>query len=120
MAIQTITELVELLNQVDIDATVLAAIANDSAISTASGPSAGIVTTRLGSNVKNVQKLIADIENGIIVGPVTTVASLPAGATVGSKATVTDATVTTFASIVVGGGANTVPVYSDGTNWLIG
>jgi hypothetical protein len=38
----------------------------------------------------------------------------------GSRAYVTDATVTTFASIVVGGGANVVPVYCDGTNWRIG
>jgi hypothetical protein len=53
---------------------------------------------------------------------VTTVASLLAAATAGAgaKAFVTDATVTTFASNVAGGGANTVPVYSDGTNWKIG
>jgi len=52
----------------------------------------------------------------------TTVASLPAAATAGAGAYmfVTDANATTFASIVAGGGANTVPVYSDGTNWRIG
>jgi len=51
-----------------------------------------------------------------------TVASLPAAATIGAgaKAFVSDATATTFASIVAGGGANNVPVYSDGTNWRIG
>ena len=51
-----------------------------------------------------------------------TVASLPgAGAVgIGGKAFVSDATATTFASIVVGGGTNNVPVYSDGTNWRIG
>lgn len=51
-----------------------------------------------------------------------TVAQLPAAATagVGARATVTDATATTFASTVAGGGANKVPVYSDGTNWKIG
>lgn len=51
-----------------------------------------------------------------------TVATLPAAAAVnkGARALVTDATVTTFASNVVGGGANTVPVYSDGANWKIG
>ena len=38
----------------------------------------------------------------------------------GSRAFVTDATVTTFLSTVAGGGANKVPVVSDGTNWLIG
>lgn len=51
-----------------------------------------------------------------------TVASLPAAATAGAGARmmVTDATVTTFASVVVGGGANAVPVFSDATNWRIG
>lgn len=52
----------------------------------------------------------------------TTVASLPAAATagVGARSFVTDATATTFLSTVAGGGANKVPVVSDGTNWLIG
>ncbi len=51
-----------------------------------------------------------------------TVANLPAAATIGAggKAFVSDANATTFASIVAGGGANNVPVYSDGTNWRIG
>ena len=52
----------------------------------------------------------------------TTVSGLPSAATAGSGARcfVTDATVTTFLSTVVGGGTNKVPVVSDGTNWLIG
>lgn len=51
-----------------------------------------------------------------------TVATLPAAATVGAgaRAFVTDANATTFLSTVAGGGANNVPVVSDGTNWLIG
>lgn len=51
-----------------------------------------------------------------------TVATLPAAGTVGAgtRAYVTDASATTFASTVAGGGANAVPVYSDGTNWKIG
>jgi hypothetical protein len=51
-----------------------------------------------------------------------TVATLPSAATAGASARsfVSDATATTFASTVVGGGANKVPVYSDGTNWKIG
>lgn len=50
------------------------------------------------------------------------VGTLPAAATAGAgaRAYVTDATVTTFASVVAGGGANAVPVYSDGANWRIG
>jgi hypothetical protein len=52
----------------------------------------------------------------------TTVASLPAASTagIGARSFVTDATATTFLSTVAGGGANKVPVVSDGTNWLIG
>jgi hypothetical protein len=49
-----------------------------------------------------------------------TVANLPAIHTEGARNFVTDATATTFASIVAGGGANNVPVYDDGTNWRIG
>lgn len=49
-----------------------------------------------------------------------TVATLPAAGNAGAREFVTDATVTTFASIVAGGGANGVPVYDDGTNWRIG
>lgn len=51
-----------------------------------------------------------------------TVATLPSAETsgVGARAFVSDANATTFASTVVGGGANKVPVYSDGTNWKIG
>jgi hypothetical protein len=52
----------------------------------------------------------------------TVVASLASAATVGTgaRAFVTDATATTFASVVAGGGSNRVPVYSDGTDWRIG
>ncbi len=52
----------------------------------------------------------------------TVVASLPSAATAGAgaRAFVTDATATTFASAVTGGGANAVPVYSDGSAWYIG
>lgn len=55
----------------------------------------------------------------------TTVALLPAAATAGAgaRAFVTDANATKAAgdgATVVGGGANKVPVYSDGTNWIIG
>lgn len=49
-----------------------------------------------------------------------TVATLPAAASYPrSIAVVTNATVTTRYTVVVGGGANTVLVFSDGVNWLI-
>lgn len=46
--------------------------------------------------------------------------ALPTPGTVGRRAFVNNATATTFASIVAGGGGNKVPVYDDGTNWRIG
>jgi len=50
-----------------------------------------------------------------------TVSALPAaGTNRGSRAFVTDATATSFYSIVAGTGTNFVPVFSDGTNWRIG
>jgi hypothetical protein len=53
-----------------------------------------------------------------------TLASLGAAASsTGARAMVSDATVVAagnFGAVVTGGGANTVPVYSDGTNWRIG
>lgn len=52
--------------------------------------------------------------------PTTNVAGLPTAGTAGRRAFVTDATVTTFASVVAGTGGNGVPVYDDGTNWRIG
>ena len=54
------------------------------------------------------------------VGTSTTVSGLGSAGTAGRRSIVTDATVTTFASIVAGGGGNAVPVYDDGTNWRIG
>ena len=54
-----------------------------------------------------------------------TVANLPNAVTAGAgtRAFVTDATVVAsgnFGATVTGGGANNVPVFSDGSNWLIG
>jgi len=60
--------------------------------------------------------------NGVICGPVTTVGNLPSPSVVGAGARfmVTDASNNRFSYVVSGGGANTVPVYSDGTNWRAG
>lgn len=62
---------------------------------------------------------------GVIQTVAYTVATLPAAATagVGARAFVTDANTTLILGLgltVVGGGANKVPVYSDGVNWLVG
>jgi hypothetical protein len=51
-----------------------------------------------------------------------TVATLPSAATVGanSKSYVTDALTPVFGSAVVGGGAVGVPVFSNGSSWIVG
>ena len=51
-----------------------------------------------------------------------TVAALAAAATAGNgaRAFVTDALAPAFGSTVAGGGAVSIPVYSDGTNWKVG
>ena len=52
----------------------------------------------------------------------TTFAALPSAATAGAgaRAFITDANTVTFASQVTGGASNNMPVFSDGTNWLVG
>lgn len=55
-----------------------------------------------------------------IVFQALTVATLPASPVLGMKAFVTDAASTTFAESLTGGGANSVPVYYDGSVWRIG
>jgi len=70
-----------------------------------------------------LRSLLAGGGNGSYVQtPSMTVANLASAATAGAgaRAFVTDATATTFLTTVSGGGANKVPVVSDGTNWLIG
>jgi len=48
-----------------------------------------------------------------------TVATLPTGVT-GARAYVTNALTPTFGATVVGGGAVTIPVFYNGTNWIVG
>jgi len=72
-----------------------------------------------------LQSILGQLETeGSIIPPTTvyTVATLPSAVTsgVGARAFVSDANATTFASTVASGGANKVPVYSDGANWKIG
>jgi hypothetical protein len=51
-----------------------------------------------------------------------TVATLPSAADsgIGARSFVSDALLPTFGSTVTGGGAVKIPVYSDGTNWIVG
>lgn len=48
------------------------------------------------------------------------VADLPSATTAGQRTFVLDSNTTTFNATVVGGGSNTVPVFSNGTNWKVG
>ena len=69
--------------------------------------------------------LLSEFETNSTILPaltVYTVATLPSAATsgAGARSFVSDASAPTFGSTVAGGGAVTVPVYSDGTNWKVG
>jgi hypothetical protein len=63
---------------------------------------------------------------GILITKITmtstvyTVATLPDPATAGIRTFVSDSSVTTFNATVAAGGTNTVPVFSNGTNWKVG
>lgn len=76
-----------------------------------------LLQVRLGDNSADGPVSCSYVKTGS-----TTVAGLPSASTAGSgaRAFVTDANATTFLSTVAGGGANKVPVVSDGTNWIIG
>jgi hypothetical protein len=75
--------------------------------------------------INNTQTVVAQVGNNFVkINPVA-FASLPAAATagVGARAFVTDALTTLALGIgttVLAGGANKVPVHSDGTNWIYG
>ena len=60
--------------------------------------------------------------SGIVKTTPLAVNALPSAATVGvgARAFVTDANTITFYSNVGNGGSNSVPVFSNGTNWLVG
>jgi hypothetical protein len=97
---------------------------------TATGGGTGIVFEKVVRNGTSGDTVTAALAVGNatvkaflpLVTDTKTVATLvvPATAGAGARSFVTDATATTFASVVAGGGSNGVPVYSDGTNWRIG
>jgi hypothetical protein len=60
------------------------------------------------------------VDGGTFRVPVYTVATLPSPNPAGQRALVSDSSVTTLASALAGGGANVVPVYSDGSSWRVG
>jgi hypothetical protein len=83
---------------------------------------AGTFTTKDNQVVIGNSSVTETMLRGVQRGTTFTVAALPSAATMGAgaRAFVTDATATTFTSVVASGGANGMPVYSDGTNWRIG
>lgn len=100
------------------------------------GSAAATHTSTFDTGIGRTSAGVAEINNGtsgtlrdlrlrnLITAPVT-VATLTAAATAGAGARsfVTDASLSMTAGVgttVAGGGANKVPVYSDGANWLIG
>ena len=85
----------------------LSSLILQSPIAVASGTGAQTQTTGL------------TIKQGCFVSVGYTVATLPATPATGSRAHVTDANATTFLSTVAAGGANVVPVFYDGANWVI-
>lgn len=97
--------------------TVLAAIGGTTSAFPAIKRSGTVLAVRLADDSAD-----APVSASYVKTASTTVASLPAAATAGAGARhfVTDANATTFLTTVAGGGANKVPVVSDGTNWLIG
>ncbi len=106
-------------------------------VSTGSGVSGDIIIktggTGAGATAQNSQVTAATIKGatqqaifaGSVKTLVTVVGSLPSASTAGagSRAFVTDGSTTVILGLgltVAGGGANKVPVYSDGTNWIVG
>ena len=77
----------------------------------------------------SITSLIQYIEenfDGIVCNTIqttpTTYSQLPTAtnAGAGTRAFITDCNVATFGTAAAGGGANFVPVYSDGTDWRVG
>lgn len=73
---------------------------------------------RIEEVIRNTEVNFSDLLRSMFF-PACLVSELPV-ALAGVRGFVTDATATTFASAVVGGGSNGVPVYNDGTIWRIG
>lgn len=86
------------------------------------------VTNQGDSRRASITSLIAYVEENFGNVVCTTVKTTPSTfaqlpspvANAGARGYVTDSTVSTFGATVAGGGANQVPVWSNGTNWLVG
>ncbi len=74
------------------------------------------------NNALELSRANAAVVATIVKTTPVTVSALPSAATAGAgaRAFVTDANSTTFNASAVGGGANNMPVFSNGTGWFIG
>ncbi len=85
--------------------------------------SSGLVQTADTSGTLELQSngvLQLSITSTGVKFPVYTVATLPAAGTAGRRAFVSNALTPVALSAVVGGGAVTVPVYDNGSAWIVG
>lgn len=80
-------------------------------------PSTGLISKDWYDAFKKIETL-GLLDMALI--PTLTVAQLPAAGNRSAVSFVTDATATTFGTVVAGGGGNKVPVYDDGSAWRIG
>jgi hypothetical protein len=100
---------------------------------TSSGLPGGDISLIAGNSVDNIYGSVIiegnftwefSTRNALLLFPAVTLATLPNAATApGARAMIADSSVAAsgnFGAVVVAGGANIVPVFSDGTNWFIG
>jgi hypothetical protein len=100
---------------------------------TESGLAGGDINLYPGGSVDNISGEVVisgnftwvfSTRNALLLFPVVTLATLPNPVSVpGARAMIADSTAFAsgnFGVIAVGGGANIVPVFSDGTNWVLG
>jgi hypothetical protein len=98
------------------------------------GTQGGDINLIPGSSIENITGYVYiggttqwsfDTHNGIIYSPTIRFSQLPSpGAAVGVRAMITDSTVVALGNfgtaVTIGDGSNIIPVFSNGTNWLIG
>ena len=88
-----------------------------------SSDTSGILLIQSGSSGTTAITIDAN-QNSAFAGTVKmatyTVAALPSAGAIGRRAIVTNALAPTFLTSVVGGGAIVVPVYDNGTAWVVG
>lgn len=99
-------------------------------LNAATAGAGGLISTADASGVLQLQTAgtaaltIDGSQNSVFSGwvqfPVYTVATLPTAGTKGRRAFVSNALTPVALSAVVGGGTLTVPVYDNGTSWIVG